>query len=130
MTNSDTSAARTTRRITPTTTRVGIAICAALALGDIIGGLAQLAPGSFLPTEVAVIALVLGVGTLALVPFAWRGSRWSIWLIAAFRALSAVTALPAFFVPDVPTAGVLAAAGTVVVTVIAIVLLLLRGQRS
>ena len=131
MTNSiDTSAARTTRNTTPTTTRVGIAICVALALCDIIGGVTQLAPGSFIPTEIAVIALVLGVGTLVLVPFAWRGSRWSIWLIAALRALSAVTALPAFFVPDVPTAGVLAAAGTVVVTVIAIILLLLRGQRS
>lgn len=128
--NLDAPASHTARKTAPAVTRVGVAISAALALVDIVGGVVQLAPGSFLPPEVAVSALVLGVGTAVLVPFAWRGSRWSIWVIAALRALSALTAVPAFFVPDVPTAAVLAAAATVIVTVAAIVLLLLRGQRS
>lgn len=123
-------AERTVRKTAPTVTRIGVAISAVLALVDIAGGASQLAPGSFIPIEVAVTALVLGAGTALLIPFAWRGSRWSIWLIAAFRALSALTALPAFFVPDVPTVGILAAAISVVVTVVAIVLLLVKGQRS
>ncbi|QEW03487.1 hypothetical protein [Microbacterium lushaniae] len=123
-------ASHTARKTAPNLTRAGIVIAAVLALVDIVGGVAQLAPGSLLPPEVAVVAIVLGVGTAVLVPIAWRGSRWSIWLMAALRALSALTAVPAFFVPDVPTAAVLAAAVTVVVTVVAIVLLLLKGQRS
>lgn len=123
-------AARTVRRTVPAVTRVGVVISTVLALVDIIGGASQLAPGSFIPPEVAVISLVLGAGTALLIPFAWRGSRWSIWLVTAFRALSALTAVPAFFVPDVPTVGVLAAAVSVIVTVVAIVLLLVKGQRS
>ncbi len=126
----DAPASHTARKAAPALTRTGIVIAAVLALVDIVGGAVQLAPGSLPPPEVAVVAIVLGVGTAVLVPIAWRGSRWSIWLMVALRALSALTAVPAFFVPDVPTAAVLAAAATVLITVVAIVLLLLKGQRS
>ena len=109
-------------------TRAGLVLAGLLAVGDIGGGLGQLSVGSLLPIEVAVAAIVLGSATLALIPVAWRGKGWAIALIVVFRVVSALTALPAFFAPDVPAAAVVIAAATVLLTATTVVMLSIRRR--
>lgn len=78
-----------------------------------------------------VLSGVLGLATLvAAVVVARGGRRIALRVIAVTRILSALTALPAFFVPDVPAAFVAWGAATVVVTVVAVVLLMGRARDS
>lgn len=89
--------------------RVGLVLAGLLGVGDVITGVQAVAGAFFAPPAVGIGMIVLGVLTVALVPVAWNGRRWPAWVAVAARVLSAVTALPAFFVPDVPAAGVIAA---------------------
>jgi hypothetical protein len=97
-----------------------------LSIADVIGGATQLGAGALLPIEVAVFSIAMGVVSLALVPFAWRGAAWAIWTLVAARALSAATAVPAFVVVGVPLEGILSASVSVVLTIVCIVLLLVK----
>ena len=70
---------------------------------------------------------MLGLVSLVLVVQAYRDPANPLRLLIGLRVLSAVTALPAFFVSDVP-AGAQAAAAVVVVLTAAGVLLTARGR--
>jgi hypothetical protein len=105
----------------------GLVIAGLLGLGDIITLLAG--NGETPPVEVAAIGAVLGLITVAAVVPAWRGSRGAVVAIVVSRLLSAVTALPAFFVDDVPGAAVAAAAVGIVITLGAVAMLATRLRR-
>lgn len=117
-------------RGTATPYRVGLVLAALLGLADIVGGISQLGPDAILPFAVAVTVTGLGVITLVLLPLAWRGTGWASWTIIAARTLSAITTLPAFFVPVVPVVAVITAAATVAVTVLAVVLMIVSGRTA
>ena len=98
-----------TRRPRVGVLRTGLILAGLLGALDIAGGIMQLGGGDVLPTAVAVLTIAFGVAPLVLVPFAWRGSARAGWTIVAVRILSAMTGLPAFFVPGVPAGAVVAA---------------------
>lgn len=100
--------------------RVGLVILGLLSLGDIATIL--LTDGDNPPYAVAVLALVLGLVSLGLVVQAFRDPSRSLRLLIGLRVLSAVTALPAFFVDDVPAGAEVAAAAIVVLTAVGILL--------
>ena len=90
------------KRSTPTIS--GLAICALLGVIDIIS-LATLGSGADdgPPVLVTLISAVLGVITLVGARIAWRGGpKWGLVAVIVSRVLSALSALPAFFVDDVP----------------------------
>jgi hypothetical protein len=95
----------------------GLVLAGVLAAADLATPLVT--DGEHPPIVIALLAAALGLATLvALVP-AWRGSRGAGWVVVATRLVSAVTALPAFVVPEVPAAAVLAAGAGVAVTLLA-----------
>ena len=94
----------------PTTlrTKTGLAIAALLALVDVVSAFFPTPDGEDgPPLGVLVLGGILGVLTLALVRPAWRGNRTAARVAVGARILSALSAVPAFFV-DVP-AGILVA---------------------
>lgn len=117
-----------TAQSTGTAVRVGLALAALLGLLDIIGGISQFGSDTLLPVAVAATIIGLGLITVVLVPFAWRGASWASWAIIGSRALSALTTLPAFFVTGVPVVAVIMATVTIAITVLAIALILMRGR--
>jgi len=81
------------------------------------------------PPEVLIADSVLGLITVAAVVWMFRtGSRTAARVICGSRILSALTALPAFFVPGVPAPFVLMAAAGVVLTVVCVYLVLARPR--
>ncbi|WP_433730289.1 hypothetical protein ACQP2Y_19680 [Actinoplanes sp. CA-051413] len=105
----------------------GLVIAGLLGLGDIITLL--VGNGETPPVEVAAIGAALGLITVAALVPAWRGSRGGVIAIVVSRLLSAVTALPAFFVDDVPGGAVAAAAVGLVITLVAVALVAARLRR-
>ncbi len=110
--------------------KTGLVLCGLLGAADVasLGALSQQdATSSGPPAAVIVAAAVLGVLTLGAVVVTWRTrSRLSARIVATTRVLSALTAVPAFFVEDVSTGFLAAAAGAVLLTLVAIWLLLSR----
>jgi hypothetical protein len=104
----------TTRR------RTGLVIFGVLSLGDMAALPAT--DGRTPPYVVAAALCVLGVFSVALVVTAWVNPAESLRLLIGLRVLSAVTALPAFFVADVPAGTQAAAAGVVVLTAVGVLL--------
>ena len=111
--------------------RVGLGLAAVLGVLDVVTGVQAVSGEFFAPPAVGIGMIVLGLLTVAMVPMAWNGRRWPAWVAVAARVLSAMTALPAFFVPDVPAAGVVAASAGILVTgVVALLIALgLAGRR-
>jgi hypothetical protein len=107
----------------------GLVLAGLLGLADLATPLVS--DGAHPPMVVAFLGAALGLATLvALVP-AWRGGRGAAWTVVGTRLVSAVTALPAFVVPDVPAEAVLAAGVGVAVTLLAcglVVASLSRGR--
>ncbi len=103
-----------------TTRRAGLAILGLLSLAD--SSMLLLTDGDTPPYAIAALATGLGLISLVLVVRAFQDSNRPIRLLVGLRALSAVTALPAFLVDDVPAAAQAAAAATVVLTVVGILL--------
>ena len=79
----------------------GLAICALLGVVDIVS-LGGLGADDGPPTGIVLLGAVLGVLTLVGVWMAWRGQRRGAILVIVARLISALTAIPAFFVDDVP----------------------------
>jgi hypothetical protein len=133
-----TTTATTVRRPRPLSplNHAGLVVLALLALSDVVGvvlidppapGAAENGP----PAEVLAFALAMGVLTLAGVVLAWVG-RWrtaAIRFAAVTRILSALTAVPAFFVGGVPPVLLASAAVAVLGTVVGVVLVLVRPRR-
>jgi hypothetical protein len=118
-----------TRRPRVGVLRTGLILAGLLGALDIAGGIMQLGGADLLPTAVAVLMIAFGVATLVLVPFAWRGSAWAGWTIVGVRILSAMTGLPAFFVPGVP-AGAVVAASTGLLLAVMVATLIALGMES
>jgi hypothetical protein len=125
------SSSQTTSTPPSTRVRVGLVLSALLGLANI--------PFVFMPTGtgeegppfvVLLLSAVLGVVSIVAAVVAWRsGNRVAIRLNAAALIINAVTSLPAFFV-DVSAGIKVAAAVTVLLTVLAVVLILSRERSS
>ncbi|MEO7269334.1 MAG: hypothetical protein ABIW49_09045 [Knoellia sp.] len=100
--------------------RVGLVIFGLLSLGDI--ATLALTDGETPPYAVAAVVALLGLVSLGLVVRAFRDPSKPLGVLIALRVLSAVTALPAFFVGDVPAGAQAAAAGVVVLTAVGVLL--------
>lgn len=117
------------RRRTSGAARLGVALAALLGIADVIGGAMQLSQET-LPLAVSSFMIAAGAATLLAAPFAWRGAVWATWAIILLRLLSALTGLPAFFVPGIPAGVVIAAAVGIVLACSVAVLLLLKPGRA
>ena len=103
-----------------TARRIGLVIFGLLSLGDI--ATLALTDGESPPYAVAAVAALLGIVSLVLAVQAFRDPSRPLRLLIGLRVLSAITALPAFFVPDVPAGPQAAAAGVVVLTAMGVLL--------
>lgn len=81
-------------------TRAGLYVLGLLSLFDVAGPL--LTDGDDPPYAVAFLGSVLGLVSLVLIYRALRNPAGPVRLLIGLRVLSAVTALPAFVVSDVP----------------------------
>ncbi len=100
--------------------RTGLVIFGLLSLGDIMT--LALTDGETPPYAVAALAAVLGLVSLVLAAQAFRDPSRPLRLLIGLRVLSAITALPALFVSDVPAGAQAAAAGVVVLTAVGVLL--------
>lgn len=108
--------------------RAGLVILALLSLVDVAGPL--MTDGDNPPMEIALAGAALGVASLVCVVLAWRGMTRAVLPLAALRLLSALTAVPAFFISDVPPAIRGLAAVLVLLTVAGVALVVgSRGRR-
>jgi hypothetical protein len=80
------------------------------------------------PMSIAIVGSALGVASLVCVVLAWRGSNRAVLPLAVLRLLSALTAVPAFFVSDVPPAIRGLAAVLVILTLVGVALVV--GARA
>lgn len=103
-----------------TSTRTGLILLGLLSLGDIAG--LALTDGQHPPYAVAALGAALGVGSLYFLARAWQGSRAALRPLFAMRIVSALTAIPAFFIGDVPTAALVVATAIVVLTAVSVFL--------
>jgi hypothetical protein len=106
--------------------RVGLVIFGLLSLGDI--ATLALTDGDTPPYGVAAVAALLGLVSLVLAVRALRDPSRPLAVLIGLRVLSAITALPAFFVSDAPAGAQVGAAGVVVLTTVG-VLLVAGGRR-
>ena len=106
--------------------RVGLVVLGLLAVGDLATPF--LTDGEHPPMWAAVMALGLGLVSLACLPAAWRGRRPALLALFGTRLLSALLAVPAFFVDDAP-AEVIALVGATSALTVAGVVAALAGTR-
>lgn len=103
-----------------TAQRAGLLLLGLLSLGDF--AILLLTDGETPPYAVAALGAVLGSISLYLVVRALRDPERPVRLLVGLRILSAVTALPAFFVSDVPAAAQAGATAVVVLTALGVLL--------
>jgi hypothetical protein len=99
----------------------GLAILGLLSLLDLVGPLVT--DGEHPPMEVALVGAVLGLASLVLVGYAWRGATRALAPLVVLRLLSAAAAAPAFFVDDVPVGATAFAGAFVALSVVGVALL-------
>ena len=106
--------------------RSGVVLLGVLSVIELTGPLTT--DGQHPPMIIALIGSVLGLLSMVLAVLAWRGRTAAAVALCVLRVLSALTALPAFWVTGVP-APVVAVAGTSVMLTIIGVVLTLGGLR-
>jgi hypothetical protein len=106
--------------------RVGLVLAALLAVLQLLTFVPQFADEVVLPA----VFTALNVLALVLVPLAWRGTRWVRGVVIAVTLASALSATPAFFIPDLPVAAVVAASVGIVLAVLVTVLILVGPGRT
>jgi hypothetical protein len=106
--------------------RAGLVVLGVISFGDLAAPL--ITDGESPPMEVALVGAALGALSLLLVALAWRGRTAAALGLVAVRLLSALTAVPAFLFPDVPT-GPRVLAGVFISLTLAGVGLTLAGMR-
>ena len=84
-----------------TSATVGLVICVLLGVVDIVS-LGGLGSDDGPPVGIVLLGAVLGVLTLWGARLAWRGRRKGATIVIVSRLISALSAVPAFFVDDVP----------------------------
>jgi hypothetical protein len=120
-----TRAARLTTR-----NKVGLVLATLLGIAD-LASLLQPTPDGEVgpPFSILLVDGLLGVLTIVGVVIAWRSaSRGAIRVVAGARILSAITALPAFFV-DVPAA-LKVLVGVIVLVTLAVVVMIMTPARD
>jgi len=100
--------------------QTGLYLFGLLSLGDVATPL--LTDGETPPYAIAALAAVLGLVSLALVVRALRDPAKPIRLLIGLRVISALSAVPAFLVDDVPEPAKLAALVVVGATVVGVLL--------
>jgi hypothetical protein len=98
----------------------GLVILGLLSLADV--ATLPLTDGEHPPYPIAALATLLGIVSFVLVVQALRDPSHPLRLLIGLRILSALTALPAFFVDDVPPAAQAIAGGIVVLTAVGVLL--------
>ena len=98
--------------------RAGLIILGALSLGDLAAPL--LTDGEHPPMFIALIGAAIGAISIVLLIFAWRGRTPVAIALVVVRLLSALTAVPAFTVPGVPTVPMILAGVMITLTVVGI----------
>ena len=105
--------------------RVGVVLAFLLAAGYALVSLGELGQG-FQP----VLLLVLAAATILSAPWAWRGTAWARVVVIVSRLAAALTAVPAFFDPDLETFAVIMAAVWILLSVLAAALLLVTPRSA
>ena len=109
--------------------KIGLVLCALLGVSDVLsvaGAGAEDAP----PIPIAVLSVILGLITLVGVFLAWRGAKKGFIAVVVSRVLSALSAVTAFFVEDVPGWVPVAVGIGIVITVIALGLLFSERRQA
>ncbi|MEV0287231.1 hypothetical protein AB0H36_24195 [Kribbella sp. NPDC050820] len=106
--------------------KLGLVVLGLLSVGDLL--MPVLTDGEHPPMVIAIGAAVVGLVSLVLIGFAWRGKRWSLAPLITLRLASALLAVPAFFESGVPAAAVAAAGVGVAATVFGVVAVLLPSR--
>ena len=106
--------------------RSGIVLLGILSVIDLTAPLYT--DGEHPPMIIAIVGSVLGLVSLVLAVLAWRGRAAAAVGLSMVRVLSALTAVPAFYVTGVP-APIMAVAGTFIVLTVVGVVLTLAGLR-
>ncbi|NUR95436.1 MAG: hypothetical protein HOV67_09270 [Kribbellaceae bacterium] len=103
--------------------KFGLVLLGLLALADVATPLVT--DGDHPPMSIAIGSAVVGLISLVLVGFAWRGKRWALAPLITLRVASALLAVPAFFADGVPAAAVVAAGVGVAATIVGVIAVLL-----
>src|SRR5688572_8577561 len=98
----------------PAAFRAGLIVLAVLSAFDLF--LPLLTDGEHPPMAVALATSVIGLVSLILIVAAWRGGTRPVPALIVLRSLSALSAVPAFMAPGVPTAALVVAASGIVLT--------------
>jgi hypothetical protein len=132
MTISDSKRQQTGAGMYTTMNKVGFVLALLLGLMNVVS-LASPTPDGEVgpPLAILVVDAVLGIGIIVAVLVGWlRGRKSAIRAATVLLILAAITALPAFVTPDVPS-GIVAVAGAyVLLTILTIVLMLKPGART
>lgn len=110
------------------TRRTGLVLLGMVSLSDVT--LLAVTDGDSPPYPVAALATLLGLGSLWLVVRALRDPAAPVRLLIGLRVLSAVLALPAFVVADVPAVAVACAAVVVALTAVGVLLVAGGARRA
>ena len=106
--------------------RVGLIILGVLSVADLASPL--ITDGQHPPMFIALIGSAFGVISIVLSILAWRGRQAAAVALIAVRLLSALTAVPAFTTPGVPTVPMILA-GVFIALTLAGVVSVLSGFR-
>ena len=109
------------------TFRAGLGLLGLLSAADLAGPL--LTDGEHPPMAIALAGAVIGLASLVMIVFAARGSRRAAITLVVLRALSALSAVPAFFEPDVPAEVRILVGAAIAVTAVGIGLVLTPSRR-
>ena len=107
--------------------RAGLIVLGLLSLVDLASPL--FTDGQHPPMVIALIGAGLGLISIILVILAWRGRLAAAITLVVLRLLSALTAVPAFLEPGVPTGLMIAAGCGIGLTVVGAALVLAGLRR-
>jgi hypothetical protein len=107
--------------------RAGLIVLGLLSLVEVAGPLTT--DGQHPPMQIALIGAGLGLISIVLVILAWPGRMAPAIGVIVLRLLSALTAVPAFLVPDVPIGAKIAAGAGITLTVVGAALVLAGLRR-
>jgi len=107
--------------------RAGLIVLGLLSVGDLSGPL--LTDGEHPPMSIALAGAALGLVGVVLVVLAWPGRPAAAIGLVVVRIMSALTAVPAFFMPEVPAVPKVLAGVFIVATLVGVVLVLSGVRR-
>jgi hypothetical protein len=108
--------------------RAGLVVLGVLSAADL--AMPLLTDGDHPPMAIALGGAAVGLASLVLIWLATRRSRGATIGLIVLRALSALSAVPAFIEPGVPAAARIAAGVGIVLTVLGIGLVLVPSRQA